>query len=59
MEEDFVTVAKYIDEAINLTLFILSKLEGGAKAPLKVWNWTLNADYSSTLLPIIIWYNML
>ena len=36
MEEDFVTVSKYIDEAINLTLFILSKLEGGAKAPLKV-----------------------
>jgi len=44
MEEDFVTVAKYIDEAINITLFILSKLEGGAKAPLKDFKEKLATD---------------
>jgi len=44
MEEDFVTVSKYIDEAINLTLFILSKLEGGAKAPLKDFKEKLATD---------------
>lgn len=44
MEEDFVTVAKYIDEAIKITLFILSKLEGGAKAPLKDFKEKLASD---------------
>ena len=36
MEEDFEQVARYIHEAIEITKFILTKLDGGAKAPLKV-----------------------
>lgn len=36
MEEDFDVVAEYIHESIQLTQFICDKLEGGAKAPLKV-----------------------
>lgn len=36
MEEDFEKVADLIHEAINVTQFICSKLDGGAKAPLKV-----------------------
>ena len=42
MEEDFVKVANLIDNAIDITAFICSKLDGGAKAPLKVNFWTLN-----------------
>ena len=36
MEEDFEKVADLIHESINVTQFICSKLDGGAKAPLKV-----------------------
>ena len=36
MEEDFDVVAEYIHESIQLTQFICDKLEGGAKAHLKV-----------------------
>ena len=36
MEEDFEKVANLIHESINVTQFICSKLDGGAKAPLKV-----------------------
>ena len=36
MEEDFVKVADLIHEAIQITAFICSTLDGGAKAPLKV-----------------------
>ena len=36
VEEDFVKVANLIDNAIEITAFICSKLDGGAKAPLKV-----------------------
>ena len=36
MEEDFVKVADLIDNAIDITSFICTKLDGGAKAPLKV-----------------------
>ena len=36
MEDDFEVVAEYIHESIEITKFILTKLDGGAKAPLKV-----------------------
>ena len=36
MEDDFCKVADLIDNAIEITAFICSKLDGGAKAPLKV-----------------------
>ena len=42
MEEDFEQVARYIHEAIEITKFILTKLDGGAKAPLKVCQKFLN-----------------
>ena len=36
MEDDFDIVAQYIHETLEITQFILSKLDGGAKAPLRV-----------------------
>ena len=38
MEDDFIKVADLIDNAIEITTFICSKLDGGAKAQLKVIN---------------------
>ena len=37
MEEDFDVVAEYIHESVQLTQFICDELEGGSKAPLKVY----------------------
>jgi len=45
MEEDFVKVANLIDNAIDITAFICSKLDGGAKAPLKAFKETLANDH--------------
>lgn len=44
MEEDFEKVADLIHESINVTQFICSKLDGGAKAPLKVFKEALYTD---------------
>jgi len=44
MEEDFEQVARYIHEAIEITKFILTKLDGGAKAPLKDFKAALASD---------------
>lgn len=41
MEEDFEKVADLIHESINVTQFICSKLDGGAKAPLKVRHFSI------------------
>ena len=50
MEDDFVKVADLIDNAIEITTFICSKLDGGAKAPLKV----LNESHNQRLTFLII-----
>merc|ERR1719378_1117303 len=44
LEDDFDIVANYIHEAIEITKFILSKLDGGAKAPLKAFKLALAED---------------
>jgi len=44
MEDDFIKVADLIDNAIEITTFICSKLDGGAKAPLKSFKAALATD---------------
>merc|ERR1712106_765713 len=44
MEDDFVKVADLIDNSIEITTFICSKLDGGAKAPLKSFKAALATD---------------
>lgn len=45
MEDDFIKVANLIDNAIDITAFICSKLDGGAKAPLKTFKEALANDH--------------
>lgn len=44
MEDDFDIVAQYIHETLEITQFILSKLDGGAKAPLRDFKTALAND---------------
>ena len=58
MEDDFCKVADLIDNAIEITAFICSKLDGGAKAPLKViysalqWNLDQGQTFIENLVSI-------